>query len=315
MNIRRSILSAALGGLLASASWGGFTVSHDVVSVDTTLDRINLYALNTGGGTGTGLIAVELSVNANPGSLAYFRSTSSGSPNVTNTAETPLRSFVRIDNEDASTTSLVQRTPAGIWPLTPALGANTVGIEDFTATIASLAGPRPANLGIGVLFASLYVSKGYSGQISGYLGGEMGTKVPFVVGSPPPPPPTLVISSVTNATVDFGPIVSTPMPYSASVGVTTSDPGALLSLSIGTLPAGVTASISGGGTSPASFTISGTVDYPGTNTTVLVPIIASDGFSTTAGTYAITITPEPGTLAAFGCTWVLVRRRRSAEDR
>lgn len=308
---RTALLAAAIGGLVVSSSFAGFTISHTVTSVDATYDQVDIFALNTGGDTGTGLLAVEIAVAADAGDVAYFRSTSAGAPNLTNTSETANRSFIRIDNEDASTTSLVSRTPAGNWPLVPAIGASTVGIEDFSVTVAGLAGAKPANTGAGALFATLFVSKGYGAAVTGNVGGEVGSKIPFSfnIGGPVNTAPE--IASVVDAAVNFGSLVSTPLPFSATVNATDAQAADVLSLVAGTLPAGVTiGSITGGGTSPEQFVISGTVAYPGSNTTLVVPFTVSDGSLSTSGSFNIVVTPEPTALGALALGGMILGRRR-----
>lgn len=305
----------ALTVILMSATnvLGGFLVSSSTVSVHATLDRVDLYARNTGGGTGEGLIAVALSVNATSGSVAYFRSTPDGLPNVTNTSRAFQRSFVRIDDADASSSLLIDRSPAGNWPLVPALGTQTVGIEDFAVTVVSFGGPTPASSGAGARFASLYVSKPYVASISGFLGGEVGSKVPFAIVVPPPlPPPWPVVQPPPDTVVQFGNVVSDGAPFSVAVNAFSSDATDVLSLHVGVLPAGVSVtSITGGGMSPQTFIVSGRVDYGLVGTTVWVPFTVSNtNGSSIPAAFKLIVIPEPGALSAGMLLGGFLRRRR-----
>ena len=311
-----SIIAAAIGGLfVASSSFASFVVSRTYTSVDATFDRVDVYALNDGVGTGTGLLAVEMAVDGAVGSNAIFRSTAAGAPNITNTADTPNRSFVRIDSEDASTTSLVSRSPAGNWPLRADLGASTVGIEDFSVVVAGLAGAAPAQVAPGALFARLFVTKAYQGLATGNVGGSAGAKVGFSIqlgGGVVNVVPT--INSNSGANVNFGAIVTTPLPFSGTVVLADADAGDVLSLTLGALPANVSGvTVTPSGTNPRTFTIAGTIAYIGNGTTN-IPFTTSDGQSASSpdptGVFAIRVTPEPASLSLIGLGGMLMGRRR-----
>ena len=131
--MQRSMLIAAVLGGLSSSAFGGFTITKTITPLTGGLQQIDLYALNTGNGTGTGLLTYELTVDGTAGSRVFFRSTAAGAPNIQNTTDTAKRSYFRIDDEDASMSSVVSRTPAApsTWTLAPDQGASTVGQEDF----------------------------------------------------------------------------------------------------------------------------------------------------------------------------------------
>lgn len=306
---RTFIIAAAIGSLVASSAFAGFVVSHTTTSVDATLDRIDIFARNTGGDTGTGLLAVEMSSDATAGE-AVWRSTSAGNWSPTNPADIASRSFVRVDFEDVSSTSLVSKTPAANQPLAAAYGPLTVALGDFGVVIAGLAGAIPAETGNGALFASLFVSKNFASTISGNVGGSAGAKVPFSfdVGSVVVNGRPVITPASQTVNVVFGQIVTNGAPFSATVSIT--DPeGDAITAALGALPASVTgATITPAGGS--NYTIAGTVDYSANGTDVVVPFTASDAGGPSSGSVTLHVTPEPASLSLIGLSGLLMGRRR-----
>ena len=312
---RTALLAAVVGGLAASTSFGGFIITTTTTALGNGLQQIDLYALNTGNGTGTGLLTYDITIDSSVGSRVFFRSTAAGAPNVLNTSETPNRSYFRIDDEDSSTTSLVSRTPAAPanWTLAPDQGASTVGQEDFSVAVVSLLGAKPANTGSGAHFAQLIVNTGYSGQISGTIAGDQGGGVPIHIGGDPPEPnvPPVVVSPAAQ-TVTFGKVVSAGLQFSSVVTATDANAVDILSLTVGTIPAGVSninvikTIVSG----VATFTVTGLLNYSTNKTTVTIPVNVSDGQVTTTAAIVLNVVPEPTTLAASALLSLgLVRRR------
>lgn len=304
---RSAMLVAAISGSVVSSSFGGFVMSATTTSVDGTLDRIDLYARNTGGDTGTGLLAVELSSFSVSGA-AVWRSNSAGNWSPTNPADIANRSWVRIDEFDVSSTSLVSKAPSANQPLNPAYGPLTVSLGTFSIVVAGLSGAVPAETGNGAHFASLYVSKNFAASFSGYVGGSSGAKVPF--GSPGPVPVPPVIAPVPDVNVVFGQIVTDGATFSVNVTATDGNQGDTLSLAVGPVP-GVSDVVvtPASALTPAVFTVTGRVDYSLNGTTVVVPLSVSDGLFTATSSFRLIVTPEPGMLSllvASGC----VRRRR-----
>lgn len=312
---RTSIIAAAIGSLVASSAFAGFTVSHTRVSENATFDRIDIYALNDGAGTGTGLLAVEMTSAATAGE-AVWRSTAAGNWNPLNSADTALRSQVRVDPDDVSSSSLVSKTPSANQPLAPAYGASTVALGNFGVVIAGLSGAIAPQGATGNLFASLFVSKSYAATISGNVGGSAGAKVGFsfttggvVVQNVPP-----TITGNTGASVVFGTIVTTPLPFSGTVTVADADSADVLSLTLGALPANVSGvTVTPSGTNPKTFTIAGTIAYIGNGVTS-IPFSTSDGVAASSpdptGNFNITVTPEPASLSALALSSLLMGRRR-----
>lgn len=310
--LRTGMLVAAISGCVVSTSFGGFVVTPVLQPVDATFDRMEFYARNTGGDTGVGLLAVEFTSTATAG-VAVWRSMSSGNWSPTNPTDVANRSAIRIDFEDVSSTSLVSKTPAANQPLAPAYGPLTVALGNFGVVIAGLSGAVPAETGNGALFASLYVSKNYHARFSGNVGGSAGAKVPFAIEvscSSCGGFPTIVPGSTAN--VVFGQVVTNGAPFSVVVNVTHTDPTDLISLAVGPV-AGISNIVvtPTSATSPASFTVTGTVDYSLHGMTVVVPVIASDdGMQTSNGSFSLVVTPEPSSLCGL-LSLALTRRRRA----
>lgn len=121
-----------------------------------------------------------------------------------------------------------------------------------------------------------------------------------------------VVTDPAPVAVVFGPTVTDGAPFSATVSATDVNLTDTLALAVGTLPAGISGiAVTGGGTSPQSFVVTGTVDYSLNGTTVLIPYTVSDGQGgTTPGTITLVITPEPTTLTALAGVGTLLLRRR-----
>lgn len=310
---RTSIIAAAIGSLVASSAFAGFTVTNTRTSVDATLDRIDIYALNTGGDTGTGLLAVEMT-SASTAGEAVWRSTSAGNWNPLNSADTANRSQVRVDPEDVSSSSLVSKTPSANQPLAAAYGPSTVALGNFGVVIAGLSGAIPPQSPVtGNLFASLFVSKNFSSTISGNVGGSAGSKVGFsfvTVGTGGEVPVAPVVVPGSTANVVFGQIVTNGAPFSVVVNTTDANAADVLSLTVGSVAGISNVVVTGGGTSPEAFTITGTVDYSLNGTTVVVPVTVSDGALTGSGSFSLVVTPEPTSLSLIGLSGLLMGRRR-----
>jgi hypothetical protein len=126
-----------------------------------------------------------------------------------------------------------------------------------------------------------------------------------------------------NATTSavFGPVVTDGAPFSIQMQVTDQDGDNLSFLGFGTLPAGVlnlmvTPLTSG---NPATFMISGFVDYILNGTTIAIPFTVSDdasplfgGPGIVTGSFNVAVTPEPASVALAGLVWPLVMRRHVA---
>ena len=316
---RSALIAAAVGGIVSTSAFAGFTITKTTTVLGGGLTQIDLYALNTGGGTGTGLLTYDVTVDGTVGSRAFFRSTAAGAPNILNTSDTALKSYFRIDDEDSSTSSVVSRTPAApaTWTLAPDQGASTVGQEDFQTAIVGLQGAKIANTGAGAHFAQLIVNTGYAGTLSGTFAGDTGPGVVIsgfslggavVVNTPP------TVVSPAPQTVTFGSTVSAGAPFSAVVTATDVDSADILTATAGTLPAGVsgvtvTKSIVGG---VSQFTVQGTLAFSTNKTTVTIPVNVTDGTNTVGGSVVLNVVPEPTTLAALaGAAGLgLIRRRK-----
>jgi hypothetical protein len=155
----------------------------------------------------------------------------------------------------------------------------------------------------------------FGGNIQGDLNDTSTSQPIFVIDEPPIPIEPPLILPVPPTPVVFGSNVGSGKTFSVTVHVTDPDAADILSLALGTLPAGVTNTlVSGGGVSPQGFTITGTVSYSLNKTTVTIPFNVTDGVGghTVPGSFDLVVTPEPASLTALGGTALtgLVRRRK-----
>jgi hypothetical protein len=123
------------------------------------------------------------------------------------------------------------------------------------------------------------------------------------------------VQPVGTTTVTFGSVVSAGAPFSVQVTATDANAADILTLAVGTLPAGVsgvTVTPNAGAVSPATFTVAGTVDYSTNQTTVMIPFTVSDGQGGSApGSFALAVVPEPASLFALcGVASIAIRRRK-----
>ena len=199
--------------------------------------------------------------------------------------------------------------------------------DNYAATLGTIAGPTsvaaPFTFNLGSAFDALTSTTtfriyGYGAGAAGGTGrvenGTGGAGLVFngTTNAAGPSNSDPVVTAPPTTTVTFGTVVSTPAPYSVQVTATDANAADILSLTAGTLPAGVTVnSITGSGTSPATFTVTGTVAYSlsgGPNVTI--PFNVTDGTSTVGSSFALSVVPEPTSLAALAGAMVVGLRRR-----
>jgi hypothetical protein len=314
-----ALFAISIGGLLASSSFGALVVSltrgtsanapgFDVVYLTARNDSgptalqaqsvtFTTYNPDTGstgpdvlqfpegdefGGVGTGASASAIASRSAPsGTYAFI-------PSATNVATTPGRPT------DYSTP----------WRAFSAQSFRTSSAFSTTAA---------AGLIIGAAVVPIGQTVWVSGSVNSTLdpANSVNFDLPTVID--PFAPPTIV--SNTGASVVFGPVTSTPLPFSGTVVVSDPDAADTVALALGTLPSnvsGVTITPSGQNPNGTVFTVSGMVSYVGNGPTV-IPIIASDNSpvsSDTAGTFVINVTPEPASLSALALSSLLMGRRR-----
>jgi hypothetical protein len=319
--MRIATLAAVSGVALASTAFAGFSFSSSrEVGVDgEPLDKISVFTLNDGNGTGFGLIALDVGFRSTGGSM-IFRSSTTGAPDVLNNADIDYRSSIRVDPADPSSSSIVQRTPTGNWPFRSDLGSRTVGINDFGIVLASLAGSVPAQDARGNLFATLFVDTGAqaflkaNSKVGGSAGGATVTDVDIEIGGGGTPidnPPAFG-ADVYNLVLDLG----TSGSANGSVAASATDPDAGQNpvITNGALPAFVTAA----GDNPRDFT--GALDsleamaagWDRVNPLVIdVPLTATSNGLTDSATLRISIIPEPATLGLLAGAGLLALRRRA----
>jgi hypothetical protein len=177
---RTSILLA--GTILASigsTSLAGFQISTQVTTgVAPGLDRWDFFALNTGGGTGTRINAMEFALDVH-GGKSYWKVDDLGdggdllpdgipdTVNIGNFSNTPLKSFVRLANAPSLDLLIGVVPNLGFQQPNPWSG----GVSEITLLIVSSARPV-ANTGLGHRFASLVVDAGATVTGLGLVGGD-----------------------------------------------------------------------------------------------------------------------------------------------
>ena len=124
----------------------------------------------------------------------------------------------------------------------------------------------------------------------------------------------LVVISPPAQTVTFGKVISSGLPFSATVTATSGDSTDVVTLTAGTLPAGVSniaiaKTVSSGVT---SFVVTGLLNYSTNQTTVVIPVNATNGFMTVGGNITLNVVPEPTALLTLGAIALITRRRRDS---
>ncbi len=312
---RTSIIAAVIGSaLVASSSFAGFTVTATLFGTASGLDQYRIVAVNTGGDTGVQVKGLEYNYAGAPAAFEVTDTTDpsggdpDGIPDLANLLSA-TRTRIRV-SATASNNTFVGVTPdAG--PVQP--NAYAAGRTSFSGAIANT-GTTNAS-GAGFEISRIFLPAGQSGVFSGNIGGDLGTKVPFSVnlvsggGNLPP-----VLNPATQTVnVVFGQIVTNGANFTATVQVTDPNVADTLTLAFGTpIPGSVSnLQIAGAtGTSPRTFTVSGTVNYSANGTDVVIPIVANDGAATTNGSITLHVTPEPASLGLIGLSTLLLGRRR-----
>lgn len=313
---RTSVIAAAVGSLLvSSSSFAAFTFTAVKTDVGG-LDQVEVFALNDGVGTGTKLAAVNLVYNGsgavfNFGDLDDDTSTPDevDLPNAGNAAN---KGFLRIGTAANSFVVGASLKIGGTAAPTtdPRWGT---AVTNFEAAYAFSGAPVAANTGTGARFARFFIPDGGSFTLTGTIGGDTGSEVPLSINYGTTVPPTNsapVVAAGSTANVSFGSIVSNGAPFSVVVNVTDADAADVLALTVGSVAGISNVAVTGGGTSPEAFTVTGTVDYSLNGTTVVVPVTATDGALTGTGSFSLVVTPEPASLSLLGLAGLAFGRRR-----
>ncbi len=314
--ILSSILAATACPAIALA---GFTITTKRTQlVAPGLDRIDLFALNTGGGTGTQIKTVSINFASTNGKKVYFNVEDktvdeNGEPapdgipdtvDLPNATNVPNKSSIRINTTAANNTYVGVSPTAGLAQPNPWVG----GVRSFTVSVANL-GTTQASTGIGFRFARLFVDAGAFGSLSGQVGGDIGGPVAW---GPPcfrctPSPPTVTITA-PKLRID----VSPPGLESASAVVSAQSTQTIASLSlVGAVPATLVDNlqITGPVAGPKSVTLSNLT--PADVGSYALSFEAFDTFGQ-RGTQTLTIDiviPEPALLSVLLPMFVLRRRR------
>lgn len=303
------------------------------VANGTPLYTVDVYALNNGGGSGVGVKAIEMRGSGLP---TLWTTNTGGTPignnynSVSGEKLNPDRSYVTAEDVNDGDTGFLTETwaqlssngytPTGSWGNQGSGGVRTGSVNPWTITGNANAPVADATLngGKGLLVGHLVVAGTGAYSLTTLIGGSEGTKTEATtslnIGGGTTTPPTNanpVIAPVAPATVNFGPIVSNGAPFSVNVIVTDANAADVLALAT-TAVAGITnVTVTGGGTSPQTFVVQGTVNYSLNGTTVIVPITATDGAGgSTTGSFSIIVTPEPASLSLIGLGGLLLGRRR-----
>ncbi len=120
-----------------------------------------------------------------------------------------------------------------------------------------------------------------------------------------------IVQSVTPNPVQvvFGPVVTEGEPFEAIIRVLFTDANVNITLTPHQVVGVSGLSVTGGGPSPAIFTLRGRVDYSLNMQTVYMPLTVSALGRDGPSGFPIVVTPEPASLAFLGTT-LLFRRRR-----
>lgn len=315
--MRRTVLLAAVAAIAsASAAQAAITLSS-TTSTSGGRTAVNIFGRNDGVGTGTRLQAVEITYTGDPVRFVVDDTDEDAIGDTLNfNARVAGQSWVGLST--GTNTAYVGVTPNG-----SAVQPNPyLSISSFTLSMADLAGGLAAGTGNGGQFMRLISATGTAaptGRIVGTIAGETGPVVAFdfSFGSTPPPVNNApVITANAGATVTYGNIVTTPLPFTATVTANDGDTASQnLSLALGALPSGVTvtsvtpSSVTDSGT----FTISGTAAWIPGNGSYSLPFTLSDNGSpaaSTPGNIVITVVPEPATLGVLAGLGLLGLRRR-----
>jgi hypothetical protein len=315
-----ALFAAAIGGLLASSSFGALIVS---ISRGTSanapgFDVVYLTARNDSGPTALQAQSVTFTT--------YNPDTGSTGPDVLQFPEGDEFGGV---GTGASASAIASRSaPSGTYAFIPSATnvATTPGRPTdystpwraFSAqsfrTSSAFSTTAPAGLIIGAAVVPTGQSVWANGSVNPTL--DTANSVNFdLFDGPPTDNVAPTIGANSGANVVFGAVTSVPLPFSGTVVVSDADAADTVALALGTLPAnvsGVTITPSGQNPNGTVFTVSGLVSYVGNGPTV-IPIVASDNSSLSAdtnGTFVINVTPEPASLSALALSSLLMGRRR-----
>ena len=336
---RLASIAAAVSSLIASDAFGGYIFSTQrtpLTGANAGLDRVVLYALGTG--TFGDVFAADLTVTSGMANGLKFTII----PDETD----PVVAFLSANPQTANRSrghSTLFHTIAPGFPQPPTgspTGPATYSEGVTTFKIIGFDGRDGSSVDIGVkadssqnggrgaaIFAAVVPSAGscqagwptvsFTGEIIDEQLGSQNIPIAVTDGTVATLNLAPVFISPPPQTINFGGSSAESMPF--SVTFTASDPNVcnILSLAIGTIPAGVsgiTVSPAAGAQTPATFTVTGLLARSTIGTTVTLPFTISDGqgASTPGALIFNVVVPEPTSVAAIAGAigWAAARRRR-----
>ena len=195
---RSALIAAAIGGLIASNSFAGFIFSQVATPTANGNVRFNIYALNDGQAVGTAIPAGTTKVQAiqfssenfvTPGTFKFRFAAGGANVNLFNNRGEPNddgEGNLTPNNQSslylaaAATDNTYQNVSFNPAVVT---SANAAAVTSFTTDLAATSNAPLAtiaqNLGRGALVASLVVSPGATGTVTGNIAAEQGVAVPY----------------------------------------------------------------------------------------------------------------------------------------
>jgi hypothetical protein len=337
MRSRSLVLAAVAASVFASADLAraAFTLSFlpSAQAAPAGKFAYDFFAQNDAGGTdGSNLQAVKINLTAGGSTRVFFNTVDLANGTTPETYSSDQYNFgagtsgTNVTDLGSSNLRIGTRTAGQhAFPNYPgdddspiSQDGATNGLSSFTADYAvlSAAVSVPTPTAPGARFARLVFNTS-TPQINMVisLAGETGAGVDYTFGVTPSNSAPVPVGPVAPTPVVFGTVVSNGANFSVSVTVTDADAADVLALTLGSLPAGITnTQVTGGGTTPQVFTITGNVNYSLNKSTVVIPFTVTDGVGghTIPGSFSLIVTPEPASLAVLGGAAIMgiVRRRR-----
>lgn len=303
-HLRSLCVAAAIGGLSVSCS-AGFTFAVnkvDVVVNGTQFDRYDIFATNTGVGTG---VDIKGLIYQYVGDKAYFSVLDTDADRVPDKVNLDSATLTRV----RVTTSASANLYANVIPTLGHAQPNPYlpGVHEFSGAVVKTAGPVPI---APVQIARLFLLDGTVGTFSGQIGGEIGPLVPFTTTPITFARDRPVFASPEPLYLTFESDYAARVPFMANVEVSDPDAGDVLSLSADMVLGLHDVQIAGGGVGPQTFTVTGSIDASKVGTVVYLPLRARDGTGNlSTDSLSLVVLPEPTALFSLGAATILTTSR------